>query len=590
MRKTGAELVVKALEDEGIPFTFGIPGTHNIELYDALAESEAIHAVLVTDEQSASFMADGLWRASGFLGCANLVPGAGLTHALSGIAEAFMDQVPLLILGCGIRRDSGRAFQLHDVDQQALVRPVVKATYLVEKTADLYGTIREACRVARDGVPGPVFVEVPANLYMVSEAVEESEVAEDGGGAGSSGIVFAVDRILNLTPALELLRGSERPLLYVGAGAASAASDLVQLAERLEAPVSTTIQGKGVFPETHPLFLWPGFGDAAPSFARKVARSCDAVLAIGCRFAEVGTGSYGLELPGPLVHVDLDSEVFNLNYNAEIAVRADAGDFVKAALDEIGTWEDAGKGGEWRRVDRKLRESIRIGHESVWEDWLEAVGGSGVTPAYLLRTLQDHLGPDAVYATDSGNGTFLAMECLRLDGLGKFLAPVDFSCMGYSVPAAIGAKLGQPDSPVVALAGDGAFLMTGLEMLTASREDAGVLVLVLRDRELAQIAQFQDTALSRKVASEVGDFDLEGLANGMGVEFLSMGSDEDVPGTIDQAAAVVAGGRPVLVDVNIDYSRKTYFTRGVVKTNLLRLPFRDQARFVGRALKRKLLG
>jgi len=259
-------------------------------------------------------------------------------------------------------------------------------------------------------------------------------------------------------------------------------------------------------------------------------------------------------------------------------------------LDGIRNWEDGGKGGAWRRVDRALREAIRVGHESVWEDWLKDVGGAGVTPAHLLKALQNRLGPDAVYATDSGNGTFLAMECLRLEGPGRFLAPVDFSCMGYSVPAAIGAKLGRPEAPVVALAGDGAFLMTGLELLTAAREGAGVTVLVLRDRELAQIAQFQDTALSRKVASEVADYRLEGLAGGLGVEFLSMESDEDVTDTIDQAAAVAAAGRPVLIGVNIDYSRKTFFTRGVVKTNLLRLPLRDQARFVGRALKRKLTG
>jgi acetolactate synthase-1/2/3 large subunit len=162
--------------------------------------------------------------------------------------------------------------------------------------------------------------------------------------------------------------------------------------------------------------------------------------------------------------------------------------------------------------------------------------------------------------------------------------------MGYSVPAAIGAKMGRPDSPVVALAGDGAFLMTGLEMLMAAREGVGVVVLVLRDGELAQIAQFQDTALSRKVASEVADYDLEGLARGLGVEFLTMGSDEDVGTVIDAAAALAEAGQPILVDVAIDYSRKTYFTKGVVKANLLRLPFKDQARFVGRALKRKLTG
>jgi acetolactate synthase-1/2/3 large subunit len=215
------------------------------------------------------------------------------------------------------------------------------------------------------------------------------------------------------------------------------------------------------------------------------------------------------------------------------------------------------------------------------------VGDPGVTPALLLKSLQEHLGPDAVYTTDSGNGTFLAVECLRLDTPGKFLAPVDFSCMGYSVPAAIGAKLGQPDAPVVALAGDGAFLMTGLEMLTAAREDLGVMVLVLRDRELAQIAQFQDTALSRKVASEVDDYDLAALAKGMGVGFLRMESDEEVSEVVAQAAETAASGRPVLVDVAIDYSAKTFFTRGVVKTNLLRLPLTDQARFVGRALLRR---
>jgi acetolactate synthase-1/2/3 large subunit len=577
MRKTGAALVVKALEIEGIPFTFGIPGTHNIELYDALAESDHVRPILVTDEQSASFMADGLWRASGRLGCVNVVPGAGLTHCLSGIAEAFMDQVPLLVLGCGIRRDSGRAFQLHDVDQQALVRPVVKATYLVEKTSDLYRTIREACRVAREEVPGPVFVEVPANLYMVGEEVDGEEV-EGGAVVSEEGDKRTA---LELAPVLEILAGARRPLLYLGAAVAAAGSEAVALAELLEAPVSTTFQGKGVFPENHPLFLWPGFGDAAPKFARKVAADCDAVLAIGCRFAEVGTGSYGFKMPGPLIHVDLDPDVFHRNYEAQVTIQADAGDFIR---DLLGALEDGP-----RDADRELREGIRVGHEGVWREWLGNLGGPGVTPAHLLRSLQERLGPDAVYCTDSGNGTFLALECLRLEGPNRFLAPVDFSCMGYSVPAAIGAKLGKPESPVVSLAGDGAFLMTGLEILTAVREGVGVMVLVLRDRELAQIAQFQDTALNRKVASEVADYELEKLAEGLGTDFLAIRTDDEVVEVVNQATAIAQSGRPVIVEVAIDYSKKTYFTQGVVKTNLLRLPFRDQARFVGRALKRRLM-
>jgi acetolactate synthase-1/2/3 large subunit len=442
---------------------------------------------------------------------------------------------------------------------------------------EAYRVVREACAIARAGVPGPVFVEVPANLYMVSEQVGE-------GYRQVSALSFEVGDTVDaesLSAAVGVLASARRPLLYLGAGAAGAGEMLVELAERLEAPVSTTFQGKGVFPETHPLFLWPGFGDAAPKFVRKVASSCDATLAIGCRFSEVGTGSYGLEPPGPLVHVDLDPGVFDRNYQTEVAVQADASAFVGALLGELGP-------GEGVELDGDLRDAIRSGHASVWENWLKNVGGPGVTPAHLLKVLQEHLGPDAVYSTDSGNGTFLALECLRLERPGRFLAPVDFSCMGYSVPASMGAKLGNPEAPVVALAGDGAFLMTGLELLTAVRDRIGVLVLVLRDRELAQIAQFQDTALSRKVASELADFDLGALARGLGIEFREMRSDGDVKAVVEDATGLAASGHPVLVEVEIDYAEKTFFTRGVVKTNLLRLSFRDQARVVGRALKRKL--
>jgi acetolactate synthase-1/2/3 large subunit len=371
-----------------------------------------------------------------------------------------------------------------------------------------------------------------------------------------------------------------RPLLYLGLGAAGAGADLVSLAERLEAPVATTIQGKGVFPESHPLFLWNGFGDAAPPFARRVAGHRATTLAIGCRFAEVGTGSYGLEPPRPLVHVDIDPAVPGRNYEADIAVAADAAGFVRALLPRLAA----------RPRDESLRRTIREGHEEVWRDWLAREAPDRVTPARLLRALQEALGPDTVFTTDSGNGTFLAMECLRLERPGKFLAPVDYSCMGYAVPAALGAKLGSPDCPVVALAGDGALLMTGLELLTAVHQGLAAAVFVLRDRELAQIAQFQATALNRKTASDLPDYDAGGLAGALGVEALRLARDADIPAALARVREILAAGRPVLVDVAIDYSRKTFFTAGVVKTNLLRFSWPERLRFIGRALGRRLLG
>ena len=567
---TGGEIVVRALEAEGIPFTFGIPGTHNIELYDALAESTKVQPVLVTDEQSAGFMADGLWRASGKLGCANVVPGAGLTHALSGIAEAFMDNVPMLVLGCGIRRDTTHAFQLHDVDQTAIVAPVTKAQFRPDDGTELYAMIRMACHIARSGAPGPVFVEVPANLYLLKQDCDFL--------FSRPATVFAeaddLDRIAHA------VRGMKRPLIYAGLGAVHAADLLLALAERLEAPVATTFSGKGVFPESHPLWVWPGFGDAAPPFARAVAAECDGTIAIGCKFGEVGTGSYGMQPPVPLVHIDIDPTVLGRNFPTELGFAMDARMALEGMLARLP---------EQHPQDAKLREKIRAGHASVAEQWREQQKLK-VSPPRLLNALQQRFGKDAIFTADSGNGLFIGMECLRFDKPRQFLGPVDYSCMGYAIPAAIGAKLAQPTKPVIALAGDGALLMTGLEMITAVSLKLPVLVVVLRDRELAQIAQFQQTALNRKTSSRVGDYDASGLFTSLGVDCLRLDSNDQIDKCLHDAGRLLALGKPVVIDVAIDYSEKTYFTKGVVKTNLLRFSWSDRLRFVTRAVVRKLTG
>jgi acetolactate synthase I/II/III large subunit len=573
MSVPGGRIVLQALEDEGITLAFGIPGTHNIELYDAMAGS-AVRPVLVTDEQSASFAADAVWRATGTLGCVNIVPGAGLTHAMSGIAEAWMDNIPLLVLGCGIRTDTGQGYQLHDVDQAAMAAPVTKAQFRPGTGADLYRAIRDACRLARSGVPGPVFVEVPANLYLFTHDVDTAALRQGMAPAPPA----ALPDPEALERAVEVLERARRPLLYLGLGALPAADRLVELAERLDAPVATTFQGKGVFPESHELFLWPGFGEAAPAFARRVAASCDAVLAIGCRFGEVGTGSYGVEMPGPLLHVDIDPAVPGRNYPVHTAVVADSGETVDRLLPQLRA----------RTPDPALRSRIADGHAGVESAWAAQRSRDRVTPHALLRAIQKRLGPDTIFTTDSGNGTFLGMEILRLDRPRSFLAPVDYSCMGYSVPAALGAAIAAPHRPVVALAGDGAFLMTGLEMLTAAAYHVPLAIFVLRDRELAQIAQFQHTAMNRKTASAVHDYDLSALCAGAGIECLALDSDAAIPAALDAVATARADSRPVVVDVAIDYSARTYFTKGVVKTNLLRLPWPDRLRFIARAVGRRI--
>jgi len=580
MKLTGGEIVVRALEDEGIRFTFGIPGTHNIELYDALADSRGVRPVLVTDEQSAGFMADGLWRASGSLGCVNIVPGAGLTHALSGIAEAYMDGVPMLVLGCGIRRDGHHAYQLHDIDQLAIAKPVTKGVLSPGTGAEIYSVIRRACALARSGTPGPVMVEVSVDLYLTRHEVDSATWRAPEAmrpPVAGPGLVARCAELLTAPGAL--------PLLYVGLGAQDGRAELLELAERLEAPVATTIQGKGVFPESHPLFLWNGLGAAAPPFVRAVASERTVTLAVGCRFSEVGTGSYGFTPPGSLIHVDINPDVLGRNFPAEVGIAADARAFLSALLAALPNTPSRPTA---QPPGQSLRSRIAAGHAEVRRGWQAVSSATRVTPSVLLEAIQRIFGPETIFATDSGNGTFLAMECLRLERPGRFLAPVDYSCMGYSVPAALGAQLGKPDAPVVALAGDGAFLMTGLELLTASSLELPVMVILLRDRELAQIAQFQTTAFGRRMASVLPDYHAGSIAEALGIEWLRLDDDAGVEEVVRAAHATVSAGRPVLVDTAIDYSEKTWFTRGVVKTMLLRLSWPDRLRFVGRALLRRL--
>lgn len=570
MKIRGAELVRQALEDEGVRFTFGIPGTHNIELYNALHQSDQITAVLVTDEQSAGFMADGVSRVSAQIGVVNLVPGAGVTHALSGIAEALLDNIPLVILACAIRGDTGRAYQLHEIDQTALLRPVTKAVLQPASPDAIYATIRQAFDLARSGAPGPVAVELRADYLMLTH-----EVAEPLTAPAATPPHDLDDEALQAAAAV--LNAARHPLLYVGYGARGASQGLVELAERLGAPVATTIQGKGVFPESHALWLWNGLGASSPPFAREIAGQADAMLAIGCRFGEVGTASYGFTPPAHLVHVDIDAGVFDRNFPARVRVPGDAGRFVRAILpliDDHGAWGPRA-------------EHLAVGHRRVLDTWARETSPDRVTPAVLFATLQRQA-PDAVYVTDSGNGTFLAMEHLRLMHPSRFLAPVDYSCMGYAVPAAVGAKLADPQRDVIALSGDGALLMTGLELLTAAAYGAAPIVCVLCDGELAQIAQFQRTALAEQTASTLPPYSVEAFARMVGAEHVRLAKDSDAERAIRHALGMARGGTPVVVDVAIDYSHKTYFTRGVISTMFWRLPWPERVRMLGRAAGRHL--
>ena len=574
MKRTGAWLARFALEQIGVQHVFGIPGVHTTELFDELASSSSIVPVLVTHEGGAAFMADAVSRTTDRIGTLLVVPGAGLTHAASGIAEAYLDGVPMLVLSGGIHRASGRGYQLHDIDQQALVAAFTKARWRVESQRDIVTTIYRAYTEAMSGCPGPVYVELPVDVLMMS--------GEAGGLLEWPGLPAPMAAAPELVAeACELIASARRPGLFVGWGARGARQQLMALADRLGAPVATTLQGLSSFPSDHPLHAGMSFGLAAAPAARQAFKNCDCLIAVGTRFGEIGTGSYSVEVPESLIHIDLDAEVFSRNYPARVAIQADARMAVQALLDTLGARGVA-------RSARPMRSRISRDKAAYLHDWRKSGDAQRVNPARLFHSVDAFWAKDAVVVADDGNHTFLTAELLPMPQGRHFISPTDFNCMGYAVPAAIGAKLANPAREVLAVVGDGAFLMTGNELLTAAAQQLGVIVLVFSDGELAQIAQAQTLPYKRKTCTVLNPLDLAAAARATGCEFLAMDSDRDIEPVLIEARRLAASRRPVLVDVRIDYSRRTAFTQGIVSANVKRMPTPDKLRMAMRAVSRRV--
>ncbi|HEU4786535.1 MAG TPA: thiamine pyrophosphate-binding protein, partial [Gemmatimonadaceae bacterium] len=289
--RTGAWLARYALEQLPISHTFGIPGVHTTELYDELNTSERIRPILVTHEGGAAFAADAVARTTGNrIGCLVVVPAAGLTHAMSGVGECFLDGIPLIVICGSPRTDVEFGYQLHQIDQAALVGAVVKRAWKVAHQRDVVHTIFEAYGVATSGVPGPVLVEIPVNVQLFRGEVGEVPLFEP-----AAADVRAWDN--EIEQAARLLGAARAPGIFVGWGAVDVSAEVARIAEILGAPVSTTLQGLSAFPGNHPLHTGMGFSRAAVPAAENAFEQCDCLLAIGTRFSEIPTGSFGCAVP-----------------------------------------------------------------------------------------------------------------------------------------------------------------------------------------------------------------------------------------------------------------------------------------------------
>src|SRR5215475_12967650 len=328
MKRTGAWLTVYALEQIGARFTFGIPGVHTTELYDALNNSNRITQVLVTHEGGASFMADAVGRLSDSIGVLTVVPAAGLTHAASGIGEAFLDGVPMLVLSGGPRTDTGHRYQLHQMDTHKFMSGLTKATFRVTRHEDVVPTLFKAYSIATSGEPGPVFVELPVDVLLMT-----GEIAELPQFQPERAAPFKADE--EIARAVALLANARHPCIFAGWGTRDATAELVRLAEWLQAPVATTLQGLSVFPASHPLHVGFGFGASAVPAAQNAFKDCDCMVAIGTRFAEIATGSFGAKVPENLIHIDINPDVFGANFPAKVGIAGDAKAVLTALLKEL---------------------------------------------------------------------------------------------------------------------------------------------------------------------------------------------------------------------------------------------------------------
>jgi acetolactate synthase-1/2/3 large subunit len=577
MKKTGAWLTTYALEKIGARFTFGIPGVHTTELYDELNNSERITPVLVTHEGGGAFMADAVSRLSDSIGVLTVVPSAGLTHASSGIGEAFLDGVPMLVICGGPRTDLAYRYQLHQMDMHKFMGGLTKATFLVTRHDQVVPMLFEAYAIATSGEPGPVFIEVPANILLLTGEVDAlpQYIAPP-----SPPQVAAQD----IGRAVDLLRQAKHPCLFVGWGTRDAGQLVTRIAEWLEAPVATTLQGLSAFPGNHPLHVGFGFGASAVPAAQNAFKDCDCLLAVGTRFAEIATGSYGIDVPENLIHIDINPAVLSANYPAKVGIAGDAGTVLKQLLDALEA------SGPRRAPQAALRDRIQSDKKAYRESWYKHDSKNRVNPARFFDGLRSQMADDGIVVIDDGNHTFLTAELMPIHAPKSVILPTDFNCMGYAVPAGIGAKLAQPERSVQVIVGDGAFLMTCMEILTAVTNRLGIVYYVFNDGALSQIAQAQEIPYNRKPCTQLGQLNLEGVALATGAAYLRIADNDAIAQAIRSANQTSANGMAVIVDVQIDYTKRTAFTEGAVKTNFRRFSLGQKARVVARALTRRITG
>jgi acetolactate synthase-1/2/3 large subunit len=475
---TGAQAIIEALQRENVTHLFGISGGAVLPLYDALYDAD-LRNILARHEQCAGHMADGYARASGRPGVCLTTSGPGATNLVTGIANAYMDSSPVIALTGQVPRHAIGTDGFQEADIVGIATPITKFVTQVKQVQDIPRTLRQAFYIATSGRPGPVLVDIPKDIQIISGNMKfVKKVNLPGYKPRDDPHPIQVKR------ASEMLLQAKTPMILGGGGViiSEASRDLQQLAELIMMPVATTFMGKGSFPETHPLSLGV-VGMHGTAEANRLILEADVLLTVGARFSDRTTGRVDGFCPdAKIIHIDIDSAEIGKNVAIDLPIVADAGKALRAIYKILVSRIVKNENTPWLKRIQQVRDHVI--------DDARAEHGS-LTPPKLIKQLRELLPINSIVTTEVGQNQMWAALHFQALAPRTFISSGGLGTMGFGFPAAIGAKTAQPDIPVVDIAGDGSFIMSEQELATSIIEDIPVIVVILNNSVLGMVAQWQ---------------------------------------------------------------------------------------------------
>ena len=531
MKMTGAKALIECLRRESIEVIFGYPGGTVLPIYDELYDAKDIRHILVRHEQGAAHAADGYARASGKVGVCLATSGPGATNLVTGIATAYMDSVPILAITGQVPTFAIGKDSFQEVDISGITMPITKHNYLVTDPTDIPRMMKEAFYIAGSGRPGPVLIDFPRDMQQAEIEFDYPETVELPGYRPTlTGHPMMIKR------AAELLDSAQRPLIYGGGGVNSsgAQEELVALAERIDAPVTMTLLGKGGFPEDHDLCLgMPGMHGTA--YANYALHEADVILAVGTRFDDRVTGKLDMfARNAKFIHVDIDPAEIGKNVLPVLPIVGD----VKYVLGEVGKRVARKKHPDWRKTVADWKKQYPMG----WK-------GDGLKPQLVVQQIHGATKGNAIIVTEVGQNQMWAAQWYPCKRTRQFLSSGGLGTMGYGLPAAIGAQVACPKDVVWDIAGDGSIQMNIQEMATAVVEKLPLKIAVLNNGYLGMVRQWQTLFFKDRLSHtdiQVGTPDFVKLAEAYGAVGIRVTEESEVGPAIKKAMALK--DRPCLID------------------------------------------